>query len=364
VSGATIERVGASAYRIPTERAESDGTLEWDAVTVVVAQASAGGQTGIGYTYADRAAAVVIEGVLADVVSGRDADAVPGAWWAMIHAIRNLGWDGICATAIAAVDVALWDLKARLLGVCLADLLGRAHEGVPVYGSGGLTSYTEAELCEQLAGWVHEGIPRVKMKIGREPAADLPRVRAAREAIGPDAELYVDANGAYSRKQALAMADGFAELGVSWFEEPVSSNDLQGLRLIRDRAPVGMDIAAGEYGYVPGYFRRMLESEAVDVLQADVTRCCGITGLLGVGALCTAHEVPFSAHCAPQIHAHAAAAVGRLIHCEYFHTHARAERILFDGVLSPRAGRLIADAGRPGLGIELRRSDDVERLAL
>ncbi len=279
------------------------------------------------------------------------------------RAIRNLGWDGICATAISAVDVALWDLKARLLGVCLADLLGRAHEAVPVYGSGGLTSYTETELCEQLAGWVGDGIPRVKMKVGRDPAADLPRAAAVRDAIGPDAELYVDANGAYSRKQALAMADGFAELGVSWFEEPVSSNDLVGLRLIRDRAPVGIDVTAGEYGYEPGYFRQMLEAGAVDVLQADVTRCCGITGLLDVGALCTAHELPFSAHCAPQIHAHAACAIGRLIHCEYFHTHARAEALLFDGVLEPQDGRLVPNADRVGLGIELKRAD-AERFRL
>jgi L-alanine-DL-glutamate epimerase-like enolase superfamily enzyme len=201
------------------------------------------------------------------------------------------------------------------------------------------------------------------MKVGRDPAADLPRVRAVRAAIGPDPELYVDANGAYSRKQALAMADGFTQLGVSWFEEPVSSNDLEGLRLIRGRSPAGIDITAGEYGYTPDYFRRMLEAEAVDVLQADVTRCCGITGLLGVGALCTAHELPFSAHCAPQVHAHAASAIGRLRHCEYFHTHARVERILFDGVLQPQADQLVPDAGRPGLGIELKRGH-VERFEL
>jgi L-alanine-DL-glutamate epimerase-like enolase superfamily enzyme len=226
-----------------------------------------------------------------------------------------------------------------------------------------LTSYTEAELCRQLAEWVDGGIPRVKMKVGRDPAADLPRAAAVRDAIGPDAELYVDANGAYSRKQALAIADGFAQLGVSWFEEPVSSNDLDGLRLIRDRAPMGIDVTAGEYGYEPGYFRRMLEAGAVDVLQADVTRCCGITGLLDVGALCTAYELPFSAHCAPQIHAHAACAIGRLIHCEYFHTHARAEAMLFDGVLEPQDGRLVPDASRAGLGIELKRAD-AERFAL
>jgi L-alanine-DL-glutamate epimerase-like enolase superfamily enzyme len=284
--------------------------------------------------------------------------ATGAAWWSMVGAIRNLGWPGISATAISAVDVALWDLKAKLLDVSVADLLGRSRDAVPVYGSGGLTSYPQSEVCEQLAGWVAQGIPRVKMKVGREPDADPTRVRAAREAIGDDAELFVDANGAYSRKQALALAETYAqEAGVSWFEEPVSSEDLDGLRQIRERSPAGMAITAGEYGYEPSYFRRMLDAEAVDVLQADVTRACGITGLQNVGALCIAYEVPFSAHCAPQIHAHAGCAIGALRHCEYFHTHARAERILFDGVLEPVDGALRPDHDRPGLGIELKGAD-------
>jgi L-alanine-DL-glutamate epimerase-like enolase superfamily enzyme len=355
---AAIREVRAAAYRVPTGQPESDGTLEWDQVTVVVAEIDAGGHTGIGYTYSDAGTAGLITGTLAGVLCGHDALATNRAWWAMVRAIRNLGWPGISATAIAAADVALWDLKAKLLGVCVADLLGRAQDAVPIYGSGGLTSYTEKELCEQLAGWVAQGITRVKMKVGREPEADPHRVRAVRDAIGPDAELFVDANGAYSRTEALALAARFAdEARVSWFEEPVSSNDLEGLRFIRDRAPAGMDVAAGEYGYEPEYFRRMLDAAAVDVLQADVTRACGITGLQGVGALCTACEVPFSAHCAPQIHAHAACSIGRLRHCEYFHTHVRAEALLFDGVLEPRDGALWPDPVRPGLGIELKHAD-------
>ncbi len=354
---APITDVRARAYEIPCEQHESDGTMEWDSVTVVVAEVSAGGHTGLGYTYGAGAGAQLIQSTLASVLAGRDALAVPGAWWAMVAAVRNIGWPGVAAMAISAVDVALWDLKARLLDICLADLLGRAHAAVPVYGSGGLTSYTEAELCRQLSKWVTEGIPRVKMKVGRDPSADPARVRAARSAIGPDAELFVDANGAYSRKQALALAREFAQdAGVTWFEEPVSSNDLDGLRLIRDGVPPGMDVTAGEYGFTPEYFRSMAGS--VDVLQADVTRCGGISGLQAVGDLCAAFELPFSAHCAPQIHAHGAAGIGRLRHCEYFHTHARAEAILFDGVLRPAEdGCLHPDRARPGLGIELKRAD-------
>jgi L-alanine-DL-glutamate epimerase-like enolase superfamily enzyme len=235
--------------------------------------------------------------------------------------------------------------------------LGAVRDAAPVYGSGGFTSYSTGQLRDQLSGWVEAGIPRVKMKIGRNPADDLGRVRAARGAIGPDAELFVDANGGYSRKQALALAEAFVESNVTWFEEPVSSDDLDGLRLLRDRAPASMEIAAGEYGYDLFYFRKMLEAGAVDVLQADGTRCGGITGYLRAGVLCEARGLPFSAHCAPSLHAHPSCALPAFRHLEYFHDHARIEHLFFDGALSPVAGALHPDLGRPGLGLELKRQD-------
>jgi len=356
-TGVPIREVEVGAYRIATDAPESDGTIAWDATTIVVVEALAGAERGLGYAYADAAAAHLIEDTLAAVVEGRDAMAVPGAWQAMVQAVRNIGRPGIASSAIAAVDVALWDLKARLLGLPLATLLGPLRDGVAIYGSGGFTSYDLGRLQEQLAGWAEAGMTMVKMKVGREPERDGERVAAAREAIGAGCELFVDANGAYARKQALEMAERIAEQQVSWFEEPVSSDDLAGLRLLRDRAPAGMAIAAGEYGYALEYFRRMLEAGAVDVLQADVTRCGGITELLRVGALCAAHEVPLSAHTAPSIHAHAGCAIAPLVHVEYFHDHARIERMLFDGVLEPHGGRLVPDLSRPGLGLELRRAD-------
>lgn len=352
-----IEAVDVSAYTIPTDAPEADGTYAWDSTTLVLVEVHAGGRSGIGYTYAEKATAHLIATTLANSVRGRDAMAIPACWEAMLRAIRNLGRPGICSMAIAAVDVALWDLKARLLDVPLVSLLGSAHDGVPVYGSGGFTSYSPAQLETQLAGWVGQGIPRVKMKIGTHPEDDLERVRGARQAIGPGTELFVDANGAYSRKQALAQAERFHELGVSWFEEPVSSDDLEGLRLLRDRGPNGMDIAAGEYGYDLWYFRRMLEAGAVDVLQADATRCAGITGFLQVGALCLARSLPLSAHCAPSLHVHACAALPAIRHLEYFHDHARIEQLLFEGAPKPVAGILYPDRQRPGLGLEFKHAD-------
>lgn len=356
-STAAIERISVTAYKIPTDYPEADGTYAWDSTTLALVEATAAGKSGLGYTYADTATACLIRDMLAGVVAGRDAMDIPGCWEAMVHAIRNLGRPGIASMAISAVDVALWDVKARLLEVSLVTLLGAVRDAVPIYGSGGFTSYPIDRLQAQLGGWVSEGIPRVKMKIGTHPADDLGRVRAAREAIGPHAELYVDANGAYTRKQALAQAEAFAECGVVWFEEPVSSDDLAGLHLIRDRGPAGMAIAAGEYGYDLWYFRRMLEAQAVDVLQADGSRCAGITGFLRAAALAESNSLTLSAHCAPSLHVAACCAVPLLSPMEYFHDHARIEQLLFEGAPVPIDGSLHPDRSRPGLGLVLKHGD-------
>jgi L-alanine-DL-glutamate epimerase-like enolase superfamily enzyme len=356
-SAPAIEQIAVSAYGVPTDAPEADGTLAWNKTTLVLVEASAGGMRGIGYTYADTATACLIRDLLASVVQGRGAMDVPGCWAAMVHAIRNLGRPGISSMAVAAVDVALWDLKARLLDVALVTLLGAVRDAIPVYGSGGFTTYSDEQLQAQLGGWAAQGIPRVKMKIGTHPQDDLRRVRTARAAIGPQTRLYVDANGAYTRKQALEFADAFRAEGVVWYEEPVSSDDLDGLRLLRDRAPAGMDIAAGEYGYDVTYFRRMLDAGAVDVLQADGTRCAGITGFLRAAALAEAHHLALSAHCAPSLHAHPCCAIPTFSPIEYFHDHVRIEHMLFDGALTPVHGELHPDRSRPGMGIEFKRAD-------
>lgn len=356
-ASAPIESVSVSAYRIPTDQPESDGTLAWEATTLVLVEITAAGRRGLGYTYGDTAVARLIEGKLAPLVEGANAPEPAGARVRMAQAIRNLGAPGIAQMAIAAVDTALWDLKARLLECPLAVLVGRVHETVPVYGSGGFTSYSIDQLQAQLADWVAAGIARVKIKVGRDPADDPARVTAARDAIGPDADLFVDANGAYDRKQALAMAEAFARVGVTWFEEPVSSRDRAGLRLLRDRAPPGVEISAGEYGYIAADFRDLLTAGAVDVLQADASRCGGLSGFLDVAALCRAFEIPLSTHTCPMLHLPAACAARPLRHMEWFHDHVRIERMLFDGFIEPGDGRLRPDLSQPGLGLEFRHAD-------
>ncbi len=259
--------------------------------------------------------------------------------------------------AISALDVALWDLKARLLGVSVVDLLGGHHDRVPAYGSGGFTNLTDRELADQLCEWVGLGLPAVKIKVGTDPADDPRRVQVARRTIGEHPGLFVDGNGAYTRKQALGLAERFAASGVAWFEEPVTSDDLHGLRLLRDRAPMGMEIAAGEYGWDITHFRDLIAHGAVDCLQADVTRSGGITGVLRASALADAEGIDLSAHCAPQVSAHALTAVWHLRHLEYFADHVRLERMVFDGVLEPERGALRPDRTRPGLGLSVKWPD-------
>jgi L-alanine-DL-glutamate epimerase-like enolase superfamily enzyme len=360
---AKVESLRVSAYTVPTDEPESDGTAEWDSTTIVVVELRGGGRTGLGYTYAPAAAGKLVEEKLTDVLEGRDAFAIGEAWEAMALALRNAGRPGVGFCALSAVDLALWDLKARLLELPLVELVGRARDSAPVYGSGGFTSYPPERIREQLAAWVEEGIPRVKMKVSREPDRDPGRLDAARQAIGDETELYVDSNGALSRKQALKWAERFArEWGVSWYEEPVGSADIEGLRLLRDRGPAGLDIAAGEYAYVPADFRNLVANGCVDCLQADVTRCGGITGFLRAGALAAAFDLDLSAHCAPSASVAACCAVPNFRHLEYFHDHGRLEPMLFDGVLEPKEGALQPDRSRPGNGLELKRAD-AERYA-
>jgi L-alanine-DL-glutamate epimerase-like enolase superfamily enzyme len=349
-----VEALDVSAFTIPTDAPESDGTVEWDSTTVVVVEARSGAVRGLGWTYAPEAAARVVDDLLAPVVRGRSLEGLARIWLDCGAALRNAGRPGIAFSALSAVDVALWDLRSRLLGASLTSLLPRAHDRVPVYGSGGFCSYSLERLQEQLGTWAASGIPRVKMKLGRDPDADPERLRAAREAIGDDAELYVDANGAFSAKDAVRWAQRYEEeWDVRWFEEPVSSADLDGLRFVRGHTR--LDVAAGEYAYVAADFRNLVG--CVDCLQADVTRCGGITGLLRVNGLASAHGVDVSGHCAPQLSAHAFCGVDRLRHLEYFHDHMRIERMLFDGVLEPVDGALAPDTARPGHGLELKRAD-------
>ncbi len=353
-AGAMLTALRAEVYEFPTPEPESDGTLTWTSTTAVVVHAEAGGEQGLGWTYSSPAAKSVIDAQLTDAVSGRDAFDVPGSWEAMIRACRNLGRPGIVSAAIAAVDIALWDLKARLLGVALHDLFGRAQDSVPVYGSGGFTSMTDDQLREQVAGWLHAGCTAVKIKVGENWGSnvtrDLHRVALLKTLIPDTTTVMVDANGGYTPGQAARIGATFDTLGVTWIEEPVSSDDLT--TLSRLRTQLRADVAAGEYADSAQYVQRMCAAGAVDCLQVDVTRCGGYTEWLRCAGIAASYGLQISGHCAPSLHAPVAAAVPNLRHVEWFADHVRLEPLLVDGVPRVRRGALQLNAG-PGHGMRL-----------
>jgi L-alanine-DL-glutamate epimerase-like enolase superfamily enzyme len=356
----TIQNLEVTAFKVPTDFPESDGTAEWNSTTLILVRLSAGKISGLGYTYSHESAVPLIREKLFAIVRGKNPFSLSALRNEMISTIRNLGRHGIAMSAIAAVEIALWDLKAKILNLSLVKLLGAVREKIPVYGSGGFTSYSEKQLRKQFQNWVGEGISMVKMKIGREPEPDETRVKSARKAIGEKINLFVDANGAFMPKQALNFAEKFSEQNVTWFEEPVSSDDLCGLNFLRERAPAKIEIAAGEYNYDVWQAQKMLDARAVDVLQADATRC-GVTGFLQMANLCDAFQIPLSAHTAPALHAHLCCAANRAEHVEYFHDHVRIEQMFFDGATTKhKNGFLQPDFSASGLGLEFKQKDAVK----
>jgi L-alanine-DL-glutamate epimerase-like enolase superfamily enzyme len=352
-----IKDLKVSAYKIPTDSPEADGTIEWNSTTMVLVEIKAGNSSGIGYTYSHQAAVPVIQKTLKDIVVGKDAMNIPAISTTMIRAIRNSGQCGIAMMAVSAIDNALWDLKSKILDLPLCMVLGKQQDGMLIYGSGGFTSYSNAYTKKQFQGWASQGITQFKMKVGSDPIKDPERVKSARAAIGDNAGLFVDANGAYTVKQALQKAKQFSEYNVSWYEEPVTSENLEGLHFIKEHVPYKINIAAGEYGYTLPYFDKMLHAKSVDILQADATRCGGISFYMKAGFMAEAYQVPLSSHCAPSLHLHASLALPSFYIAEYFHDHVRIENMLFDGTPKPKEGSLYPDLSRPGLGLAFKYKD-------
>lgn len=359
MSNALIDSVDVRVYTVPTDEPEADGTIAWDSTTMVLIRVTSGSTVGMGWTYGAAECGAMITSTLMPIVVGHSALDVSARFGDMVKAVRNSGRQGAIGYAISAVDIALWDLKARLLDLPLHRLLGAVRTDVPVYGSGGFTTYSDKRMEEQLGGWVLEQrIPRVKIKIGESwgtnPSRDLKRLHQARAIIGDDTELFADANGGYSRKQAIRIAHDASDVDLRWFEEPVSSDDLDGLREVRDA--IDADVTAGEYGFDLTYFRRMVQAQAVDCLQVDASRCGGITEWMRAAAVAASHGLEISGHCGPHLHAHVAAATPNLRHLEWFHDHVRIETMFFDGVLDPSGGT-ITPRDEPGNGLALRETD-------
>ncbi len=350
-----ITNIEASALAIPTDGPESDGTSTWSSTTIVIVRITAAGLTGLGYSYTDRSVAALITERFWSILMGQDAMGISALWNRMQAESRSMGVTGLISMAISAVDNALWDLKARLLSLPLVTLIGDVRERIPIYASGGSTSYDRKAMQAQLDGWIDKGIDQLKIRIGRDH--DSERVQDARSSIGAGIRLFVDANGAYTVKQALKMARILDQADVSWFEEPVPSWDADGLSEIRRGAPESMDISSGGYAWCVQDSKRLIDAQAVDVLQADATRCLGISGLIDIDTLCRTQRVPLSTHCAPAQHLHPSCALPSIRHMEYFHDHVRIERLIFDGLPEVANGRMRPDRSAPGNGLTYKQAD-------
>lgn len=361
-SATVVDRIEVRALSFPTPAPESDGTLTWDHTGVVTVEASAGSHVGLGWSYTSPAAVELIRAVLAPEVLGEEASSPARLWERMHRACRNLGTRGVVMAAISAMDIALWDLRSKDLHLPLADLWGAQRDSVPVYGSGGFTSMSADQLDEQVDGWLAAGCSGVKLKIGedwgRNVARDLDRVARVATRVRDHAQVMVDANGAYSRGQAMQVGQDLDLLGVTWFEEPVSSEDLRGLGQLRD--VLGSEVAAGEY--ICEIADARLMCDAVDCVQLDVTRCGGYTGWRRCAAYAHAANVPVSAHCAPALHLPLAISDGAVRHIEWFSDHVALESQLVDGAPLVRGGRLTT-ARAPSAGHGYQLKEDVSRFA-
>ena len=351
-----IDYFEAAAYCIPTQQPESDGTLVWNTTTIIVVHIGSGETCGIGYTYGDESLVSLLMRKCKPILTGKNTDSIHSLLNSLHTTMRNLGSSGMTAMAIAAVDNALWDLRARLYDTPLVRLLGMAKARIASYGSGGFTSYTDEQLHRQLSVWAQSGFKFVKMKIGRDRKQDPKRVSLARKAVGDAVQVFVDANGAYTPKEACAIALMLDDNGVTWLEEPVYHADRSGLSFVRNHTPPSIKISAGEYGFNSNHFKDLLLSGSVDIMQADATRC-GITGFLKAAALCEAFHIPISAHTAPSLHVHLCCAVQQSVHAEYFFDHVRIEQMLFEGAARAREGWLIPDLSVPGNGLQFKKQD-------
>jgi D-galactarolactone cycloisomerase len=297
----------------------------------------------------------VIHRVLKPVLLSQDPLCTEQLWDDMFWRVRGFGRKGLAFAAISSVDIALWDLKAKLFGVPLYRLLGPFTDRVPIYGSGGWTSYTEAELVREQTGYVERGIPRVKMKVakdfGRAEAEDVRRLAAVRKAVGDDVEIYVDANNGYYAKQAIGMARHLADYNVKWFEEPVLADDIAGLAAIA-RA-IDIPVATGEHEYTRYGFRELIAQGGADIVQPDVGRVGGVTEWMKVAHLAHAFNLPVAPHAVQLVHLHLACCTPNLKVVECLGTVEETDRLWYTEFPEQRDGYWSPYPDRPGLGLEL-----------
>jgi len=310
---------------------------------------------GLGMTYASPGVIDVIENSLKQELVGKDPLDIEQLWNSMYWKVRGYGRKGIAFCAISAIDIGLWDLKGKYVNLPLYKLLGAYTDSVPVYGSGGWTNFSERELIEEMTGYVADGIPRIKMKVGKDfglsEREDIERVAAVRKAVGDDVSIYIDANNGYYRKQAIYMAKEFEQFQIGWLEEPLIPDDIDGMADI-SRA-TSIPIATGEHEYTKYGFRDLIGRGGVDIVQPDIGRVGGVTEWMKVAHLAHSFNLPVAPHALQLAHLHVACATPNLKVVEYMNVSLEGDELWYIDFPKQKNGYWSPYPDKPGLGLEL-----------
>ncbi|MFN8542440.1 MAG: mandelate racemase/muconate lactonizing enzyme family protein [Thermomicrobiales bacterium] len=352
-----ITGITTTALHIPEIATAQDATMFRPAsgqTIVFVEIATDTGLVGLGMSEA-LGVRQVIATTLTPLLLGRDPLEHERLWEEMFWAVRSYGRKGLALCALSALDIALWDLKGKFFDAPLYKLLGPYTDTVPVYGSGGWTHLSEADLIREQAAFVEAGTPRVKMKVakdfGRAGDEDVRRVAAVRKALGDDVTIYLDANGGYHAKQATVLARRFEQYNIAWYEEPVHADDIAGLAEVRRDSPI--PVATGEHEYTKFGFKELLTQGAVDIVQPDVARVGGITEWLKIAHLAHAFNLPVAPHAVSLVHLHLACCTPNLAVVEILGVQQQADRTWFTEIPEPVGGMWSPFPDRPGLGLAL-----------
>lgn len=302
-----IENIETAYYRLPLEPMGDAGHGAIDTEELITLTLRADGLTGHGYTYTigrgGRAIQALIDHDIAPLIVGQDASDIRGLWDLMWQRLLYVGRGGLASFAIAAVDVALWDLRGVREGKPLYALLGAEAREIPAYGSGVDLPKSLEDLLAQTEGFMERGLPGVKVKIGRpDPREDEERVGAVRKLIGDDVDLMVDANMAWTADEALERGRRLEQFDLYWYEEPTIPEDVSGhARLVRE---LDVPIAIGESLHSPHEFRRYVDEKAVEVLQIDPITNGGITSSLEALKMADEAGLKTSSHYTDELSAH------------------------------------------------------------
>lgn len=309
------------------------------------------GITGIGPARSGALDKALIEELLKPYVVGEDPLNSERIWEKMYWASLQYGRRGAAISAISTIDIAIWDLKGKILNQPVHKLLGGHRDTVPSYGSGINLNYTREELVEEMTAYVESGFKMVKMKIGRrDPDDDLERVKLVREAIGPDVDLALDVNNGWSVKTAIRMAGKLEKYDIYWLEEPILADEIDNLSRLADETSI--PIAVGENHYTKWEFKELMERGAMEIVQADIGKCGGVTEFIKIAAMADAYGLPVCPHHTEYVDAPLVAAIPNGLFHEYIREWFGPMGQLFVDPIKPENGE-ISPSNKPGFGIEL-----------